>query len=72
MKLSKNPGKNPYKHVIKTIKKEGMKRKHHPELIHIMTVDLKLVSKVNAVEKIENRYLLSKPKANTVFYSSIF
>lgn len=51
MKLNKNPQKNPQKHVTKTSRKKEKKKKQHPEIVPVVVIDSKPVSKLNAVAK---------------------
>lgn len=60
MKRNENQQKNPHELVTKIGRRKEEKREQHPELIPVLFIESKRVSKMKAVEKIENKDLHSK------------
>lgn len=67
MKQNENSQKISHERVTKTNRKNGKKRKQHPQLVPAIVIESKPLSKVNTVGKIENLDLYSKPKKNIAF-----
>ncbi|VUZ49540.1 unnamed protein product, partial [Hymenolepis diminuta] len=59
IKRNENLQKNLYGRITKTSRKEGRKRKQHPELILAIFIESKPVPKLNTVGKTKNEDLLS-------------